>query len=56
MARLGKRLDELADPFVAFANYPAFFKSDYRRYLQNRLREELPFSEVPVRIIFRMRN
>ena len=26
---------------------------DYLRYLNNRIREELPFSEVPVRIVLR---
>jgi GTP-binding protein len=41
---------------VLFANFPAFIKSDYRRYLQNRLREALPCSEVPIKLVFRMRS
>jgi len=41
---------------ILFSNFPAFFKSDYRRYLVNQLRNELPYSEVPVKLIFRMRS
>jgi GTP-binding protein len=41
--------------FVAFVNDPRLFPENYRRFLENRLRAELPFSEVPIRIIFRLR-
>ena len=29
------------------------FRKDYLRYLTNRLREELPLQEVPIRIVLR---
>ncbi|MBX3354152.1 MAG: ribosome biogenesis GTPase Der [Phycisphaeraceae bacterium] len=37
-------------------NKPALFEGAYARYLSNRLRDELPFSEVPVRLIFSERR
>lgn len=39
--------------FVLFVNDKKHFNKDYLRYLANRLREELPFREVPVRIVLR---
>ena len=39
--------------FVLFVNDKRHFGKDYLRYLQNRLREDLPFAEVPVRIVLR---
>jgi GTPase len=39
--------------FVLFVNDKRHFNKDYIRYLQNRLREELPFGEIPVRIVLR---
>ena len=45
---------EVAPPtFVLFVNDKKHFNKDYLRYLQNRLREELPFREIPVRIVLR---
>ena len=37
-------------------NKPELFEGGYERYLQNRLHEELPFSEVPIRLIFSERR
>jgi GTP-binding protein len=37
-------------------NDPRLFRGRYERYLLNRLREELPFSEVPIQILFRKRQ
>ena len=42
--------------FVAFVNDPALFPDNYRRFLENRLRQEMPFGEVPIRIAFRPRT
>jgi GTP-binding protein len=42
--------------FVLFVNDKKHFNKDYIRYLQNRLREELPFKEIPVRIVLRDRD
>ncbi len=39
--------------FVLFVNDKRHFTKDYLRYLANRLREELPFKEIPVRIVLR---
>jgi GTPase len=41
---------------VMVVNRPAMFDGQYERYLINRLREELPFEEVPVRLIYRSRR
>ena len=38
---------------VVFVNKPGLVREDYRRFLHNRLRELLPFTEVPLRLIFR---
>jgi len=34
-------------------NTPALFDNNYQRFLLNRFRDELPFSEVPIKIIIR---
>jgi len=39
--------------FVLFVNDKRLFGKTYMRYLENRLREELGFEEVPVRIVLR---
>lgn len=45
---------EIAPPtFVLFVNDKRLIGKDYMRYLTNRLREELPFHEVPLRIVLR---
>jgi GTP-binding protein len=38
---------------VIFVNKPDLIREDYRRFLINRLRESLPFGEIPIRLIFR---
>jgi GTP-binding protein len=43
-------------PTIALVvNDPRLFRGRYQRYLVNRLREALPFSEVPIRLLFRRR-
>ena len=42
--------------FVLFVNDPELFPKDYRRYIENRFREDLPFDELPVRIFYRARE
>ncbi|MDF1837398.1 MAG: 50S ribosome-binding GTPase, partial [Planctomycetota bacterium] len=39
--------------FVLFVNDKKLIGKDYLRYLVNRIREDLPFAEVPVRIVLR---
>lgn len=41
---------------VLVVNDPQLFTHNYERYLMNRLRESLPFEEVPVRLILRSRK
>jgi len=44
-------------PTVALVvNDPSLFQGAYERYLLNRLHEELPYSEVPIRLLFRKRK
>jgi len=40
---------------VLFVNIPDLFDATYQRYVLNRLRDELPFSEVPIRLVIRGR-
>ncbi|HLP85380.1 MAG TPA: ribosome biogenesis GTPase Der [Phycisphaerales bacterium] len=37
-------------------NHPEMFTANYMRFLTNRFREELPFTEVPLRIVVRARR
>jgi len=47
----------IAPPTVALVvNDPKAFDPAYRRYLLNQLRERLPFSEVPIRLLLRPRS
>jgi GTP-binding protein len=39
--------------FVLFVNDKRLIGKDYLRYLENRVREELPFPEVPLRFVLR---
>lgn len=41
---------------VVFVNNPALVTKDYERFLLNRFREHLPFSEIPIRLWFRSRR
>jgi len=41
---------------VMIVNQPHLFEGRYERYLLNRLRELLPFSEVPIRLVFAQRK
>ena len=44
-------------PTIALVvNKPDLFKGSYERYIRNRLHEELPYSEVPIRLIFSERR
>ena len=41
---------------VFFCNDPASVHENYRRFMENRLRELLPFGEIPMRLLFRARR
>lgn len=42
--------------FVLFVNDKRLFGSDYERYLSNQLRNNLPFSEIPLKFYFRPKS
>ncbi|MCL2006041.1 MAG: ribosome biogenesis GTPase Der [Planctomycetaceae bacterium] len=47
---------EVSPPtIVLFCNMPDAFSAPYQRYMLNYLRDGLPFSEVPIRLLFRKR-
>lgn len=39
--------------FAFFANLPQYLKDPYKRYLENKLREEFNFTGVPIQVYFR---
>jgi len=41
--------------FVFFCNHPQYLKEPYKRFLENRLREQFTFTGVPVEIYFRQK-
>lgn len=48
---------ETNPPTIAMVvNRPALFEGTYERYLLNRMREEVPYSEVPIRLVFSARR
>jgi hypothetical protein len=47
----------VAPPTITLVvNYPELFTPNYLRFLMNRFRDELPFPEVPIRIVIRARR
>lgn len=42
--------------FVFFVSKPDWVHFTYRRYLENRIREEYPFPGTPIRLVFRARS
>lgn len=50
------QLPDLACPtFIFFCNSPQYVKEPYKRYLENRLREEYDFTGSPMRIFMRQK-
>jgi len=41
---------------ILFVNNPAIVREHYRRFVEKRIRQALPFQEVPVRLIWRQRK
>ncbi len=52
----GTQIDVNPPSLMLFVNDPRIFSSGYRRFLENRLRESLPFKEIPLRIIYKRRR
>ncbi len=48
---------EVKPPTIAMVvNKPSLFEGTYTRYLLNRLREDVPYSEVPIKLVFSARR
>jgi GTPase len=47
------QLKSPAPAFAFFANLPQYIREPYRRYLENKLRENFDFKGVPIQIYFR---
>ena len=47
------QLPTLAPSFAMFCNHPQYIKDPYKRYLENKLRENFNLSGVPIQIFFR---
>lgn len=52
----GTQTDVNPPTIMLFVNDPRLFRSGYRRFLENRLREVLPFKEIPLRLVYRRRR
>ena len=52
----GSQVDICPPTFTLFVNDRYLFKPDYIRFLGNRFREDLPFSEIPIRIWLKARE
>jgi GTP-binding protein len=48
-----QQLPTHAPAFAFFCNLPQYVPESYKRFLENRLRQEFDFEGVPVRIFFR---
>ncbi|MCE9582839.1 MAG: ribosome biogenesis GTPase Der [Planctomycetes bacterium] len=42
--------------FVLLVNDAESFRGEYMRYIENRLREQLPLAEVPIRVLFQTKK
>jgi len=51
----GTQTDVNPPTIMLFVNDPRIFRKGYRRFLENRFREALPFDELPLRIIYKRR-
>ena len=47
------QLPTTAPSFALFCNLPQYIKEPYKRYMENKLRENFNFTGVPIQIFFR---
>jgi len=47
------QLPSVTPTFAFFCNLPQYIRDPYKRYIENRLRENFEFTGVPVRVFFR---
>jgi GTP-binding protein len=50
------QVSSIPPSIVVFVNSPTLVSPSYERFLINRLREALPFGEIPIRLMFRARR
>jgi GTP-binding protein len=50
------QVDTHPPTIVLFTNGPELFDPPYRKYLLNFLRDRLPFTDIPIRLVFRNRT
>lgn len=50
------QLDVSPPTIVLFVNDPDLFDNTYQRFLLNRFRDELPYAEVPIKLVIRQRK
>ena len=51
----GAQIEKSPPTFVVFVNDPNLFPANYRRYVENRLRDAFQFDEIPLAVHFRRR-
>jgi GTP-binding protein len=49
------QLPSKSPAFALFANLPQYIKEPYRRYIENKIRENFDFTGVPLQIYFRQK-
>ncbi|MCP4710529.1 MAG: ribosome biogenesis GTPase Der, partial [Planctomycetes bacterium] len=52
----GTQVSQSPPTLMLFVNNPSFLDENYQRFLINRLRDLLPFPEVPIRLLLRPRR
>jgi len=52
----GTQVAQAPPTLILFVNNPSFLDENYQRFLINRLRDLLPFPEVPIRLLLRPRR
>ena len=52
----GTQVAQAPPTLMLFVNNPSFLDENYQRFLINRLRDLLPFPEVPIRLLLRPRR
>jgi len=50
------QVDSNPPTLLVFVNDPRYFTGQYDRYLQNQLRQNFPWKEVPIRLVYKRRE
>ncbi len=52
----GTQIEVNPPTLMLFVNDPRIFREGYRRFLENLFRKDLPFKEIPIRVIYKRRR